>query len=763
MSYDKYPPNADQIHRLVLSVVSPDRGMINTARTPPPWAPAITSEIPGVRDFVRFKTPMVSWMISYEEEDKVFHEKGFYFADPSVFNVFGYKLLKGNPETALIKPQTVVITQSTAKRYFGNQDPVGLVLRADNTYDFTITGIMQDVPDNSHIQFDFLASFESLNVLPIYNGTNYEAFDRTGLLPDVYTYLLIDNNINVKELETQISNLVYKYLGDQIKELNLKLKPELQSLKSIHLYSNLEAELRSNSNIDYIYIFLAVGLIILAIACVNFMNLATITSANRTREIGMRKVVGAYRWQLIIQFLGESVLISLIAFLISIAIVQPLLPVFNSLSGKNLVLDITHVRTLLEILMISIILGLLAGSYPAFFLASFRLDPVLRGEFRTGPKGTKIRTGLVLIQFVGSSFFIIGTLVVNRQMNYIHNKNLGFDKEQVVVVPMGDPRARPLYITFKENLKQIPEIRSVSSASSVPGGLINNTLAEPEGRPVGENVVINELYIDHDFITTLQIKVINGRDFSVLFPSDTLTAFIVNKAAVLHFGWGDRGIGKKINIGNFKKGRVIGIVDDFHVKSLYHRIEPVIMHIAPNPVLYLYILIRIRPGDISATLNKIEKYWYLVYPQDQFIYSFLDQDYDRLYRSEDLWGRVFASFSFLAIFIACLGLFGLASYTAEISKVGIGVRKVFGASAITIVLMLSGQFARLIIVANLIAWPLAHLILNKWLQNFAYRSNIPFWIYLLAFGISLLIAILTISYQAFRAANKNPAISLRHE
>lgn len=763
MSYDKYPPNADQIHRLVLSVVSPDRGMINTARTPPPWAPAITSEIPGVRDFVRFKTPMVSWMISYEEEDKVFHEKGFYFADPSVFNVFGYKLLKGNPETALIKPQTVVITQSTAKRYFGNQDPVGLVLRADNTYDFTITGIMQDVPDNSHIQFDFLASFESLNVLPIYNGTNYEAFDRTGLLPDVYTYLLIDNNINVKELETQISNLVYKYLGDQIKELNLKLKPELQSLKSIHLYSNLEAELRSNSNIDYIYIFLAVGLIILAIACVNFMNLATITSANRTREIGMRKVVGAYRWQLIIQFLGESVLISLIAFLISIAIVQPLLPVFNSLSGKNLVLDITHVRTLLEILMISIILGLLAGSYPAFFLASFRLDPVLRGEFRTGPKGTKIRTGLVLIQFVGSSFFIIGTLVVNRQMNYIHNKNLGFDKEQVVVVPMGDPRARPLYITFKENLKQIPEIRSVSSASSVPGGLINNTLAEPEGRPVGENVVINELYIDHDFITTLQIKVINGRDFSVLFPSDTLTAFIVNKAAVLHFGWGDRGIGKKINIGNFKKGRVIGIVDDFHVKSLYHRIEPVIMHIAPNPVLYLYILIRIRPGDISATLNKIEKHWYLVYPQDQFIYSFLDQDYDRLYRSEDLWGRVFASFSFLAIFIACLGLFGLASYTAEISKVGIGVRKVFGASAITIVLMLSGQFARLIIVANLIAWPLAHLILNKWLQNFAYRSNIPFWIYLLAFGISLLIAILTISYQAFRAANKNPAISLRHE
>ena len=763
MSYDKYPPNADQIHRLVLSVVSPDRGMINTARTPPPWAPAITSEIPGVRDFVRFKTPMVSWMISYEEEDKVFHEKGFYFADPSVFNVFGYKLLKGNPETALIKPQTVVITQSTAKRYFGNQDPVGLVLRADNTYDFTITGIMQDVPDNSHIQFDFLASFESLNVLPIYNGTNYEAFDRTGLLPDVYTYLLIDNNINVKELETQISNLVYKYLGDQIKELNLKLKPELQSLKSIHLYSNLEAELRSNSNIDYIYIFLAVGLIILAIACVNFMNLATITSANRTREIGMRKVVGAYRWQLIIQFLGESVLISLIAFLISIAIVQPLLPVFNSLSGKNLVLDITHVRTLLEILMISIILGLLAGSYPAFFLASFRLDPVLRGEFRTGPKGTKIRTGLVLIQFVGSSFFIIGTLVVNRQMNYIHNKNLGFDKEQVVVVPMGDPRARPLYITFKENLKQIPEIRSVSSASSVPGGLINNTLAEPEGRPVGENVVINELYIDHDFITTLQIKVINGRDFSVLFPSDTLTAFIVNKAAVLHFGWGDRGIGKKINIGNFKKGRVIGIVDDFHVKSLYHRIEPVIMHIAPNPVLYLYILIRFRPGDISATLNKIEKHWYLVYPQDQFIYSFLDQDYDRLYRSEDLWGRVFASFSFLAIFIACLGLFGLASYTAEISKVGIGVRKVFGASAITIVLMLSGQFARLIIVANLIAWPLAHLILNKWLQNFAYRSNIPFWIYLLAFGISLLIAILTISYQAFRAANKNPAISLRHE
>jgi len=763
LMYDTYSTRSDQIYRMVLSVEAPDRGSTNTARTPPPWAPALKADFPEVKSFVRFKSPLVSWLISFDEEDKRFHEKGFYFADPDVFEMFDFKLLKGNIENALVQPNTVVITESTAKRYFGDRDPMGLVLRADNTYDFTITGVMQDVPKNSHITFDFLASFESLNVLPIYGGQNYGRFENTGLFPDIYTYLLFEKDFKPQSFIGKMPAFLEKYLGDRLEQFNIKLFTDLQPLETIHLHSHLEAEVSANSDISYIYIFSAIGFIILVIACINFMNLATVSSTNRNREVGMRKVLGAHRWQLVFQFIGESLLISIIALAIALVFTQLLLPIFNELSGKDLSIDLLDIRFILTAVIIAILVGLFSGSYPAFFLSSYTPDAVFRGKSRKGPAGSFLRKVLVIAQFTISAIFIVGTLIVNRQMNYIQMKDLGFEKERKIVLPFGDPRARQIYLTFKQELSKIPEVFSSAGAITVPGGLINVGAIEPEGRPEGENVLIDQIFIDHDFISTLGIKLTDGRDFSVDYPADTLTAFIINESAVRHFEWDDEPLGKRINIGEFKQGRVIGVVQDFHVKSLHQNIEPLLLHIAPNPDLYHYFVIRIAGENINKTIAEIEECWYRIYPQDPFIYSFLDEDFDSLYLQEELRGQIFSSFSLLAIIIACLGLFGLASYTAEIRTREIGIRKVFGAEVRSIISMLSWDFTRLILIANILAWPIAYLFLRSWLQNFAYRTNIPIWIYLVAIAISMVIALLTVFFQAFRAATRNPADSLRYE
>ncbi|UCG28788.1 MAG: hypothetical protein JSV24_05365, partial [Bacteroidales bacterium] len=471
----------------------------------------------------------------------------------------------------------------------------------------------------------------------------------------------------------------------------------------------------------------------------------------------------ANRRQLIMQFLGESVLISVIALILSLGVTQLLLPLFNSLSGKHLILDISQSLFVIEILCITIVVGLVSGSYPSFFLSSFTPNTVLQGKFRSGPTGALIRKGLVLVQFTVSGIFIIGTLVVNRQMNFIQNKNLGFDKERILVIPLGDPRARQIYLTCKQQLLEIPDVISVTAALTVPGGLINNVIIEPEGRPEGEEVMIDQILVDHDFISTFRINLLKGRDFSLGFPADTMTAFIINESAVSYLGWDDQPFGKRIKIGDWKQGKVIGVVENFHTKSLHQRIEPLLLHIATNPDSYHYFIIRIGERNIEKTIEVIEERWYRVYPQDPFVYSFLSQDFDSLYRHEELRGRIFTSFSFLAIFIACLGLFGLASYTAEVRTKEIGIRKVFGATIISVILRLSREFTWLIVIANIIAWPVAYFIMKNWLKNFAYRTGIPLWIYVLAYGISSVIALLTVSFQSFRAAGRNPADSLRYE
>ena len=761
-SYDRYVPDYKNTHRIVLDIETPEGGEIHMARTPPPWGPSLAEEYPEVESYMRFKTPLVSWLVSNESENKRFHEKGFYFADHTVFDFFDFELLKGDPETALLEPRTVVLTETAAGRYFGNQDPMGQTLRLDNTHDFLVTGVMQDVPRNSHFSFDILASISTLGAVAIYGDTNYHTW-RRGLAPDLYTYIRLQEGASPKGLEAKLPEFLRAHMGAALDQINVRFHPRLQPLSEIHLHSNLEAEIRANSDIRYVYIFSAIAAFILIIACINFMNLATARSAGRAQEVGLRKVVGAQKGQLISQFVGESTLLAFLALFVAMVFVQAFMPFFNSLSGKSLSLDFGSPLALLGLAGLTLLVGLLSGSYPAFFLSSFEPVAVFRGSLKAGRANAWLRKFLVVFQFALSIIFIIGTGVVHRQLNYVRDKVLGFDKEQVVVLPMGDPRARQIYLTFKERALQSPRVTAVAGTSSVPGGLIGLMVLLPEGAEAGNEVTMETFFVDHDFVEAMGIEMAAGRDFSLEYATDANEAFILNETAVRQLGWEEQPLSKQITIQGFRNGRVIGVVKDFHAKSLHQRIEPLALQIAPDPDAFLQLVVRIAPGNIEDALDDIRAAWAQVYPNDPFAYTFLDEDFDSLYRSERLRGRIFLTFSLLAVFIACLGLLGLASFTAEQKTKEIGIRKVLGATEVSIVRLLSLEFIRLVLAASLIAFPLAYLIMNSWLKNFAYRISMPWELFLLSAGLAVVIALITVSFQAVRASLTNPVDSIRTE
>ncbi len=685
-----------------------------------------------------------------------------------MFDVFNIDLIRGNSDQALVTPNSAVVTEAMAKKYFGDANPIGKIIRADNAYDFKITGTMQAIPRNSHIKCDIIASFATLTVPANENGdyiygANLSEFRFFGLNPQLYTYLLLAEDYPANEFEKILPSFIDKYLGEQIRNLGIELHPYLQPLTSIHLHSKLDAEMSANSDIDYVYIFSAISLFILILACINYMNLATARSANRAKEVGLRKVVGCDRFQLIKQFLSESVFLSILAFLLALILVKLLLPVFNTLAGKNLVLAFNNSQFIFGIVGIILFVGIIAGSYPAFFLSSFKPVTVLKSSLKAGAANSALRKILVVAQFTISIIFIIGTVVVYTQLDYIQNKRLGFNKEQVVVFPMSDPPLRFEYQSFKNEILSSPDVLAVSASSSIPGGLIDIMLLQVEGQPEGENVTMEHLMVDHDFIKTLGIELTEGRDFSVEFPTDTMTAFIINETAAKQLGWQGSPLDKRIEIGNWKRGRVIGLIKDFHVKSLYQNIEPLLLHITPTADAYLHLSARISPDNIPRTIAFMESKWRQVYPNHPYEYSFLDEDFDSLYRTEELRGKIFIVFSILAIFIACLGLFGLASFTAEQRTKEIGIRKVLGASVSGLVGLLTKEFIKLVLVSNLIAWPIAYYAMNQWLQNFAYRTNLRFDSFVWAGVIALIIAILTVSYQAVKAALTNPVESLQYE
>ncbi|MGH7493576.1 MAG: ABC transporter permease [bacterium] len=754
LSYDRYNEKVGQIYRLCERFVPLQEGgsdFVEVA-TPAAWRAALLADFPEILHLVRIYPAPGQRLISYK--DKRFYESQVAWADASLFEVFTLPLVSGDPKTALVEPDAVVISDATARRYFGDEDAQGKTLAIEGT-DYRVTGVMRDMPANSHFQFDMFASISSLGALDAREHWIYHVF---------YTCLLLPSGYNPDDLEKKLPGFIEKHLGPELTtQQGSDLRPFLQPLADAHLRSvHFNADIAPQGDIRYIYIFSTIALFILFIACINFMNLATARAANRAKEVGLRKVLGAQRTQLIRQFLGESVLLSFAALLTAVVLIELLLPLFNRLSG--LPLDTVYQRNIpvaLGLFGLTLLVGIAAGSYPALFLSGFQPVRMMKGVSSDGAKGEFLRKGLVVFQFVISIVLIIGTSLVYRQLGYIQNKKLGFDKEQVVVIPMQGNTLRERYNVFRNQILREPDVIAVGAASNLPGRTVPGNMVLPEGHKPRS---MRMLFVDHDFPKMLGMEVVAGRNFSKNFPSDEHSAFLLNETAVKEFGWDDP-IGKQfawiLPDSVVKSGTVIGVLKDFHIKPLHERIEPLVLFIRPGRLNYIYA--RVAPVDVPATLAIIEKHWQAVYPEYPFEYTFLDDDVNRLYQSEQQLAQIFGYFAGLAILIAGLGLFGLAAFTAEQRTREIGVRKVLGASVPGIVALLSKDFLKLALIAFAVASPIAYFAMNRWLQDFAYRIQIGIETFLLAGVLALMIAWLTVSYQSIKAALANPVEALRHE
>jgi putative ABC transport system permease protein len=747
LGYDKFHNNSDRIAR-IFSKEFDNGEWKNDAGTPDLLGPALAKELPEIAGFVRFFHP--SWVDKWPVfiNGRCFYEENLFFADSSIFEVFTFPLVRGDPVTALKELNSIVLSERTARKYFGQEDPMGKVLTIDNRVEAKVTGIARNVLQNSHFQFDLLVSFESNPEKWALNNWRTHNF---------YTYVLFQKKSDPTEFENKLAAFVQKHFGD-VKNQKLAVQP----LTDIHLHSrSFQYEMADNNgDAVYVYVLSAAAVFILLIACINFMNLTTARSSGRAKEVGLRKVIGADRPNLIKQFLGESLVFSFLALLLALALVEFLLPLVNHLTGKNISLIQSHPILIgLFFVGLAVLVGILAGSYPAFFLSAFRSTQVMKGSFAAGSRGILFRRILVVAQFSISIILVVGTLIVSKQLHYCQNKNLGFVKENVVVLPVQDMQARANFQSLKSALLLNPEVINLTGSEAVPGRGVGIRGMLPEGNSWNPR---NSLFVGYDFFETFGIEIKEGRSFSLDFPSDRDDAYIVNEAAVKDFGWNSP-LGKKLIWRGDRngKGYVIGVIKDFHYKSLHQAIEPLVIQLDPNSC--SYVSIRIKTTDVLETMNSIQKTWQAVNPNRPFEYYFLGQNYDRLYRAEKRTGALFGYFTFLALFISGLGLFGLVSYAVEQRAKEIAVRKVLGASLPSIMSLLSQELVLWVLASNVIAWPVAYYAMNRWLQNFAYRTSIGLGTFILAAASTLIIAFLTVSFQAFRAALANPIHSLRHE
>ena len=761
-SFDRFHEYRDQIYRVITQ--HPDQfymGKDFMAVTPAPLAPAIMAEFPEVIKATRIDSSN-EVIISYQ--NKRFYEDGFYWTDSHFFDVFSFPLLRGDQSKALSEPYSVIISERMAHKYFSDEDPIGKIIALNNKYDFIVTGIMKDVPRSSHLQFDFLAPLITLSRI-----REQEDFLEGWGNYSYYTYFLLQKGYSPEDLEKKFPAFVEKYLGDRFRQRRQR-DPSyqasrffLQPLKRIHLYSNLNFEITPNADIRQIYLLSALALVTLLIACINYMNLATARSASRAKEVGMRKVVGAERRQLIRQFLGESILFCFIAVLLAAVLVELVLPAFNSLIGKSISFHFYHNwEFFIGLISLALVVGIISGSYPAFFLSTFRPVTVLRGSYGAEEKGSLLRKILVIFQFAASIVLVISTIIIYSQIEYIRNKKLGFNREQIVALPVKDRELRQNHEPLKNELLQNPSILGCTASTWLPNNIRTNVGDTTwDGMEEGTELQVYLLEADHDFIDVFGVELVEGRNFSREFPTDN-QAYIINETARKIFGW-EKALGKRFGFRREEvgTGQVIGVVKDFHFLSLHQEMQPLTIHLTENWMSYLSV--KISTENIPRTIGFLKESWQKFSPNHPFDYFFLDGDFEKMYRSEMRLGKIFASFTALAIFIACLGLFGLASFTSEQRTKEIGVRKVLGASVSNIVILLSKEFSKWIFVASLIAWPVAYYAMSRWLQSFAYRISVGIWIFLLATILALLVAMATVSFKAIKAALANPVEALRYE
>jgi putative ABC transport system permease protein len=762
LSFDRFNKNADRIVRIVFKA-DINGGKIFEANVMPPVAHAMKNDYPEVQDATRLRVAGVP-KIAYK--DKSFKDDEMVFVDPNFFSVFTLPLIEGDAKTALQQPNTIIISKALAEKYFGNEDALGktLVFPDNKNAAFKVAGIIDKVPDNSHFHFDLFASMLSVE----------EAKSDSWMGSNFFTYLLLKKGADYKKLEGKLPGMVEKYMGPQIQQnMGISLKQfitkgnhlgfALQPLTSIHLYSHANYELRPPGNAMYVYIFGAIAIFMLLIACINFINLSTASASQRAKEVGVRKVIGSGRMQLIKQFLIESALLVFIALFLSSILVKLALPFFNSISSQHLHFDF-NLKIISAFAGIGLLVSFIAGSYPAFYLSSFKPIEVLKGKFIAANKSFGLRSSLVVFQFFISVGLIIGTIVVWQQMRFIQNKNLGYDKEQLLTIPNSYALGKNEEV-FKQEMLQDPQIVNATVSSYKPAGPSNggNALAYPEGHD-NEIMRTTEYHVDENYIPTFEMKMAAGRNFSKNFATDS-TAMILNETAVKAFGWSNTmAIGKTIIRENSSRGtnvpyHVIGVVKDFNFQSLHEPITPLLMTLEPDRGL----IFKVKTAGIQDLIVSMKTKWDQFNTGEPFTFTFMDDLYNKTYAAEQNTGTILNIFALLTILVACLGLFGLATYTAEQRTKEIGIRKVLGASVTSVTKMLSKDFIKLVFIACLIAFPLSWWAMNKWLQSFAYRIHISWWIFLAAGIISILIAMITVSFQAIKAAVANPVKSLRSE
>ena len=749
LGYDHFNKNADNIVRVTMEYNHGGASQ-KMAVTGTKVGPQFKRIFPEISDYVRLYKN--SQIVGYR--DLLFKEDNFIYAEPSFFKIFSYKLIKGNVNEALNAPDKIIITQSAAKKYFHDEDPMGKIMKSENK-NYVVSAVAADVPSNSQIKFDFIIPFNTLRQAKKeqYYGANY------------ITYLLLKNKEQMRPLQEKIT--AYMKIIDKT-ELNLTgsqfVTFHLDPLKKVHLYSNLPGDLAPAGSIVYIYILIIVAVLILVIACVNYVNLAIAQSAGRGAEISIRKVMGAGKPQLFTQFIGEALLVTVIGILLAIGIAYIALPYFNQVAGIQFKYSVFFDPIIIaSLILLALTIGLAAGAYPALLLSNIKLSKILKTGF-SFTSGKSIRKPLIVFQFVISIFLIITTIIILQQLSYIRNKDIGYNKSNIMVLPTGYNLQH--IDELKKELSNIPGVESVASANNEP---VNVMWGDAIQTPDGKSLTVNALPMDEDFIKTLQLKIIAGSGFTQtdVLQIDTTNnyknfqyAFILNESAVRALGWTpQQAIGKHIAKG--EPGIIKGVVKDFNFKSFHTPISPLILFLDHFQTEALFA--RITGNNTSNTIKAIQTLWSARVPDRPFEYKFLDDDFDALYRTEQQTASVFTTFSFLAILLACLGLFAITAYSVVQRTKEIGIRKVLGANVSSIILLISKDFLLMVIMAMIIASPIAWYMSYKWLQDFAYRINIHWWIFIAAGAASLIVAAITVSVQAAKAAMANPVDSLKNE
>jgi len=745
ISYDRYHEKADRIYRVSSKITEPD-DEFTWIVAQIPFGPQVVQDYPDVQAYVRF-IGMGRTLVRYE--DKEFNEEDFYYADSSLFDIFSYRVVNGEVKTALKNPNKIILTEKTAAKYFGDTDPIGKTLITGERT-FEVTGVIKDVPFNSHFRFDAVAS---RNNLPKDLGS----WGNFG----VYTYLLFPENTDVKAFEKKMQGMYDLYMKPIFESMSIKIQYVLEPITRIHLYSTNAGEPEPTGSITYVYIFAIIAIFLVLIAAMNYLNLATARSTKRAREVGLRKVVGSGRGPIMLQFLSESVVITIFSLILSLILVVLLLPKFNELAGRSFEINVIYSHiVLLTAIGILLVVGILGGSYPAFFLSRFSPVVVLKGELSQGTAGSAFRKILVVIQFTISVFMIICTLVVFKQLYYLKNMDQGFDQTNVITLQLYQ-NLNKKYPLLKQALLENSDIRYVTSTNTPIGEGSGKVIFNVETDQGMVQKGVNFAVVDHDFIETLGINIKTGRDFSQEMPSDTLFAVVVNETFVDRMAWKEP-IGKKVELGdsNTVRARVVGVMKDYHQTGMYNEVESMMLvYRELNNEIY----VKLSGKNTAETLHFIETTWKDVFPDQPYTYSFLSDRFKGQFKADEKRGLIFTLFTLLAIFIACLGLFGLASYMIEQRTKEIGIRKVFGANNGSILKLISRDFLILVGIGIIIAVPVALYFMNNWLKNYIYRIEIGIALVALAALLTIMITFITISYKAYLASVMNPASSIKTE